>query len=112
MQAPRFTWLLPLVLLASQGTRPRPSDAIRLNHLGFYPDAPKTAFIVGDAGETFDVLSTDLRDTAFTSRPSPPRRTAPSSDTTRPADFSPLRTPGRYVLLLPCHGPSDPFTIG
>jgi len=72
MQAPRFTWLLPLVLLASQGTRPRPSDAIRLNQLGFYPDAPKTAFIVGDAGETFRVLTADLRDTAFTGRLGPP----------------------------------------
>ena len=112
MQAPRFTWLLPLVLLASQGTRPRPSDAIRLNQLGFYPDAPKTAFIVGDAGETFDVLTADLRDTAFTGRLGPPPRTALSSDTTRVADFSPLRTPGRYVVLVPRLGASYPFAIG
>src|SRR5256885_6442082 len=112
MQAPRFTWLLPLVLLASQGTRPRPSDAIRLNQLGFYPDAPKTAFIVGDAGETFDVLTADLRDTAFTGRLGPPRGTALSSDTTRVADFSPLRTPGRYVVLVPRLGASYPFAIG
>src|SRR6266487_3462830 len=111
MQDLRFGGLLPLVLLASQGFGPRPTDAIRLNQTGFYPGAPKAAFIVGAAGETFRVLTTDLSDTAFTGRLGPPRGTALSSDTTRAADFSALRTRGRYVVLVPGLGASHPFAI-
>jgi len=111
MQDLRFGGLLPLVLLASQGFGPRPTDAIRLNQTGFYPGAPKAAFIVGAAGETFRVLTPDLSDTAFTGRLGPPRGTALSSDTTRAADFSALRTPGEYVVLVPGLGASHPFAI-
>src|SRR6266480_742490 len=111
MQDLRFGGLLPLVLLASQGFGPRPTDAIRLNQIGFYAGAPKAAFIVGQAGETFYVLTADLKDTAFTGRLGPPRGTALSSDTTRAADFSALRTPGEYVVLVPGLGASHPFAI-
>ena len=99
------------MLLASQGTHPRPSEAIRLNQIGFYPGAPKAAFIVGDGGETFYVLTADQRDTAFTGRLRPARATSSSSDTTRAADFSALWTPGRYVVLVPGLGASHPFAI-
>ena len=99
------------MLLASQGTQPRPSEAIRVNQIGFYPGAPKAAFIVGDAGDTFYILTADLKDTAFTGRLRPARATSSSSDTTRAADFSALRTPGRYVVLVPGLGVSYPFEI-
>ena len=99
------------MLLASQGTQPRPSEAIRVNQIGFYPGAPKAAFIVGHAGETFYVLTADLKDTAFTGRLRPAGATSSSSDTPRAADFSALRTPGRYVVLVPGLGVSYPFEI-
>src|SRR2546430_12958267 len=111
MQALRFAGLLPVVLLASPGVPPQATDAIRLNQVGFYPSAPKAAFIVGKAGERFYVLTADLRDTVFTGPVGPCRSTALSSDTTRAADFSALRTPGRYVVLVPGLGASHPFAI-
>src|SRR2546430_17707642 len=100
MQALRFAGLLPVVLLASPGVPPQATDAIRLNQVGFYPSAPKAAFIVGKAGERFYVLTADLRDTVFTGPVGPCRSTALSSDTTRAADFSALRTPDRKSTRL------------
>src|SRR5207248_8937841 len=55
----------------------------------------KIACVVVETGATFYVLTADLRDTAFTGLLGPRRVTALSTDTTRAADFSALRTPGR-----------------
>jgi len=111
MQDLRFGGLLLLVLLARQGPQSRPVQAIRLNQVGFYPGAPKAAFVVSAAEDTFYVVTADLNDTVFTGLLGPRRATALSSDTTRPADFSALRTPGRYVVLVPGLGASHPFAI-
>jgi endoglucanase len=102
MQDLQVSVLLPLVLLA---------QAIRLNQVGFYPGAPKTAFIVGAATDTFYVLTADLKDTVFTGPLGPRRSTDLSRDTTRRADFSALETPGRYVILVPGLGASYPLAI-
>src|SRR5947207_268380 len=111
MQDLRFGALLLLVLLAWQGPQSRPVQAIRLNQVGFYPGAPKAAFAVGAAGDTFYVVTADLQDTVFTGLLGPRRATALSSDTTRAADFSALRTPGEYVVLVPGLGASYRFAI-
>ena len=111
MQDLRLGGLFRLVLLASQGLQPRPTDAIRLNQVGFYPGAPKAAFVVGAAADTFYVVTADLQDTVFTGLLGPRRATALSSDTTRAADFSALRTPGEYVDLVPGLGASYRFAI-
>ena len=111
MQDLRLGGLFRLVLLASQGLQPRPTDAIRLNQVGFYPSAPKAAFVVGAARDTFYVVTADLKDTVFTGLLGPRRATALSSDTTRAADFSALRTPGQYVVLVPGLGASYRFAI-
>ena len=111
MQDLRLGGLFRLVLLASQGLQPRPTDAIRLNQVGFYPGAPKAAFVVGAARDTFYVVTADLKDTVFTGLLGPRRATALSSDTTRAADFSALRTPGEYVVLVPGLGASYRFAI-
>jgi len=102
---------LPLVLLAWQGLQAPPTQAIRLNQVGFYPGAPKAALVVGAARDTFYVVAADLKDTVFTSLLGPRRATALSSDTTRAADFSALRTPGEYVVLVPGLGASYRFAI-
>lgn len=111
MQDHRLGVVLPLLLLASPGMQVRPTEAIRLNQVGFYPGAPKSAFVVGEAGDTFYVVTADLKDTVSRGLLGPHRATALSSDTTRAADFSALQTPGRYVVLVPGLGASHPFAI-
>jgi endoglucanase len=111
MQDRRLGAVLPLLLLASPGVQVRPTEAIRLNQVGFYPGAPKSAFVVGGAGETFYVVTADLKDTVSKGLLGPHRATALSSDTPRAADFSAFQTPGHYVVLVPGVGASHPFAI-
>lgn len=86
-------------------------DDIRLNQIGFYPNAPKHAFIVGASADTFYVLAVSPRDTVYSGALGPWRSTDPSSDSTRLADFSALRDTGRYVVHVPGLGDSHPFEI-
>ncbi|MDQ6925470.1 MAG: glycoside hydrolase family 9 protein, partial [Candidatus Eremiobacteraeota bacterium] len=119
-----------------------PSPNIRVDQVGFYPDAPKTAVVVVDTGPTpahaipaqampaqampersmperstpgpttFAVVTADRGDTLFTGQLSAPRRWEASDEVVRQADFSALVRPGRYVLRVPGIGDSYPFSVG
>ncbi len=69
------------------------STQIKLNQIGFYPDAPKVAIITGDVNATaFYVTSTNLRDTFYTGFLGNTKQSQYSKTTTRLADFSSLST--------------------
>jgi endoglucanase len=102
---------LLLLVLASSVHGQQAAEQIRLNQLGFYPDAPKAAFVLGGTGDVFHVIGTSRGDTAFTGRLGAPIVAPLSSDTTRRADFSPLRAPGIYALSVPGVGTSHRFEI-
>lgn len=88
------------------------STQIKLNQIGFYPDAPKVAIITGDVNATaFYVTSTNLRDTFYTGFLGNTKQSQYSKTTTRLADFSSLKIPGSYVLLIPGTGHSYVFRI-
>lgn len=83
-----------------------PSDAIRLNQLGFYPNAPKIAIVVGDSArpvpaDPFQITAPDANRVLFTGTLGEPRRTAISGKMSRTADFSAFRQTGTFVLTLP-----------
>ena len=106
--------LLLLCFLATSVAAQGPSGQIRLNQLGFYPGAPKLAVVegAGAAGGAFFVTSPTLQDTVFSGRLSDSRPGQFLSDSvTWVADFSGLRTPGRYVVLVPGVGYSFPFEL-
>jgi endoglucanase len=88
------------------------SPNIRLNQIGFYPQAPKTAAVVNATGEDFYVLSTTLSDTVFSGKLGVENIWDPSNEKTKLANFSSVVTPGQYVLSVPGVGSSPPFTIG
>lgn len=87
------------------------SEQIRLNQIGFYPLGPKVAAVVDAGGDTFRVLTSDLRDTVFAGRLSEPRTATYSPRQVRIADFSDLRSTGSFVVLVPGVGYSHPFEI-
>lgn len=88
-------------------------DQIRLNQIGFYPDAPKTAIVVGKvSNNVFFITSTNQRDTFFRGHLTPERNSIYSSTICRTADFTSLNTPGSYILVLPEIGHSYNFSIG
>jgi len=98
--------LLPGVLAAQSAT-----DAIRLNQIGFYPQAPKVAVVPGEASGSFTVTTPDGKQTLFTGQLSEVRTNDLSSKQTRLADFSAFTRPGNFVLNVPGLGVSYPFVI-
>lgn len=85
---------------------------IRLNQLGFYPAAPKTAIVTGDVSSAnFYITSTNLRDTVFTGTLSEEKHSAYSTIKTRAADFSSFKARGSFVLFVPGLGHSYVFQI-
>ncbi len=87
------------------------SEAIRLNQLGFYPNAAKIAVVVGDAQGPFQITTTDLKKVVFTGTLSAARQNALSGKASRSADFSTFNKPGTYVIVIPGLGHSYPFDI-
>lgn len=87
------------------------ADAIRLDQVGYAPDAPKVAYAITRAMGGFHVVTADGRDTVLSGRLGALRSTASSTESTRAADFSAVRDTGRFVVVIPGLGTSHPFRI-
>ena len=84
---------------------------IRLNQIGFFPDAPKIAVITDDINSNFMIKSVTSGEVVFKSKLSAPHKSEFSPKVTRIADFSALTKPGTYVMSLPGEGDSYTFEI-
>ncbi|QIP16753.1 cellulase [Spirosoma aureum] len=87
------------------------SEAIRLNQLGYYPNAAKIAVVVGETQGAFQLVSADLKTVVFSGNLGEARQNAISGKTTRTADFSTFTKTGTYVVVIPGIGHSYPFEI-
>ncbi|HEX7070251.1 MAG TPA: glycoside hydrolase family 9 protein [Rhodothermales bacterium] len=86
-------------------------ESIRLNQLGFYPDGPKAAVVVGATGDDFAVVDAASGETVFRGALGAESEWEPSAERVRRADFSAFATPGTYVLRADGAGTSYPFEI-
>ncbi len=86
-------------------------DPIRLNQIGFYPNASKVAVVITDAVDSFYISTPDLKNNVFSGALGEIRSSAFSSKKTRIADFSSLTKEGTYVLVVPGIGQSYSFEI-
>jgi len=109
-------FLLPAVILVfsikisfAQDKRINPNN-IRLNQIGFYPNAPKTAIILTDDDDIFYVQSIGNK-TVFKGTLTKSINPDFAGKTTEIADFSALHKPGEYMLYLPGTGYSFLFKI-
>ncbi|HEX9956574.1 MAG TPA: glycoside hydrolase family 9 protein, partial [Fibrella sp.] len=112
----RFQLIAGCLLLALQANAQSVSDAgasdrIRLNQIGFYPNASKVAIIIGEQGGPFQVTTTDGKKVLFTGALSEPRKNAISGKTARTADFSAFGSTGTFMVNVPGLGRSYPFAI-
>ena len=90
-----------------------PATAIRIDQVGYLPDGPKVAMVVGDAAAAkFELRSEPDGRIVFSGELGEPVRDENSGDRVRAADFSSVRQAGRYVLSVPGVGESYPFEIG
>ena len=85
------------------------AQAIKVNQLGFLPQAQKLAVASQQAGE-FEIVGEDGK-AAFKGTAGPALRWEPSGETVRVLDFSPLTRPGTYRIRIAGMPLSDPFTV-
>ncbi|MCP5519967.1 MAG: glycoside hydrolase family 9 protein [Verrucomicrobiales bacterium] len=108
MRSPLTTPGLFGLLAALQAADPAPP--VRLDTVGYLPDAPKVATLAGPARE-FKVLRVTDGSTAFAGLPAGPRENPDTRESLWVADFTGLQDPGRYRLDAPGLGESAPFEI-
>src|SRR5450759_4326930 len=87
------------------------SSKIRLNQIGFYPDAPKVAVVANDIEGNFFIKSVSTGEVVFSSKLSAPHKSSFSPNVTRIADFSQLTKLGVYKVNIPGQGDSYAFEI-
>ncbi len=96
-----------LQVISAQGY----ADKIRLNQIGFYPDFPKIAVIADNIDGHFSIVNTKTGKVVLTSELSKAYKSDYSPDITRIADFSQVKEPGEYKLVVPGKGESYAFEI-
>lgn len=84
---------------------------IRINQVGFYPNATKIAIWVGNQHENFYLFDAISKDTVFKGKLSTQRVNAISQKITQIADFSAFTKSGKYLLGIPEVGFSYTFEI-
>ncbi len=88
------------------------SAAIRLNQIGFYPNAPKTAVILAEKSMSFEIKDAGTGKVVFKGKPAGPRTNQHSGKTSFIADFTGFKKSGKYVVEVPGLGRSAEFEIG
>ena len=83
---------------------------IRLNQIGFYPEGPKTAIVLGNKKSDF-YLQTPNHQIVFTGKLKKSINPDFAGNDTYIADFSAYHQPGKYRLVVPGIGSSYPFEI-
>lgn len=105
-------FLLMCSIAYSQERDVQVTENIRLNQLGFYPNAPKVAIITSANTSTYSLLTSDRSKTVLTAfRLKESADTALNGNKTLIADFSFFKNPGNYVLYVDGLGYSYPFSI-
>jgi endoglucanase len=107
--------LLPFVaiflcLLCHNGHSQKVTD-IRLNQVGFYPNSPKLAVVVGDKRSQFVVKDLANNKVVFKGELGATRTSQHSGRKTMIADFSKFSKPGKYKIEVPALQQSGTFEI-
>ncbi|WDF81033.1 glycoside hydrolase family 9 protein [Mucilaginibacter sp. KACC 22773] len=113
ISAGRLTGIFLLLFMVKPGTaqtKDTSSNPIRLNQIGFYPNAIKKAIVLSGAGGLFTIQSPNKR-TVFSGSLKPSVNLSFAGRTTYIADFSDFTKPGEYQLIVAGAGSSYPFKI-
>jgi len=84
---------------------------IRLNQVGFLPNATKLAVVNSTTATTYEIKTSDLKKTVFKGTLSNEVFWKESDEKIKIADFSSFAESGSFVVLVPDKGKSYPFTI-
>ena len=90
-----------------------PTEAIKVDQVGYWTHAQKQAFVIASKGATgFLLRRADDSAVVFRGRLSAPAYDADSGDRLQLADFSTFETDGRFYIEVPGVGRSWSFSIG
>ena len=106
-----LVFICSIIGLALPASGQNVPDPVRLNQVGFYPDAEKIAVVLGDKQTAFQLKDVATGKTVFKGKLSEPRTNQHSGKMSRIANFSNVRKAGKYVLEVPSLGKSAPFEI-
>jgi endoglucanase len=84
---------------------------IRLNQVGFLPNAIKYAAVVNTQSDSFSIMTSDLSTTVFKGQFLPAAYYPSSDENVSIADFTLLNDTGEYVLVVDDLGKSVPFPV-
>lgn len=87
------------------------NDKIKVNQLGFLPEAPKVAIVPNTGATTFSLVD-GQNNSVFNGNLSAAATWAPSQENVRKADFSTFTTPGVYRIKVAGVADSETFSIG
>ncbi|CAN5123912.1 glycoside hydrolase family 9 protein [soil metagenome] len=108
----KYCILVLILSISISVTGQQLAENIRLNQIGFYPDAPKIAVVVDFESESdFYLARPEEDEQLFSGKMGAQRQVKFSDRTTRIADFSSFTKPGTYVIVIPELGHSYPFEI-
>ena len=103
-----FLFLSLILLKVSGQSAP---DNIRLNQVGFLPEAQKIAVVVGSSQSAFDVIKNSNSAVVYSGTLSASKYWNKSEEEVKIADFSDFKTRGTYRLKLGNGDLSHPFKI-
>jgi endoglucanase len=103
--------LLLAVCVPGWGANTEISEAIRLNSLGFLPDAEKPAVIVASCSD-FEVKKAQDGKTIYSGKVTGPFYQQEFNQSVWIANFTKVNTPGKYYIEVPGVGRSYEFEIG
>jgi len=84
---------------------------IRLNQVGFLPNAIKMAAVVNTQSDSFKVMTSDLNSTVFEGQFLPAAYYGSSGEDVKVADFTLMTQSGEYILVVSDLGKSVPFPV-
>jgi endoglucanase len=87
------------------------SADIRVNQIGYYPNAPKVAAVIGASAGSFALLNSATGDTVYHGNLSAEKLWPHSDERVKLADFSAFTGEGAFILSVPGLGDSHPFDI-
>lgn len=105
-----LVFLLGTFVFSVVSSRETP-ESIRLNQVGFYPEAQKIAVITGAEGGIFIIQHSKTGEVVYKGALGDLHKSIFSDKVTRIADFSAFSKPGSYVLYVQNVGTSYPFKI-
>jgi len=95
---------LPIIMYSQAGD-------IRINQLGYYPDANKIAVVIFIDADSFEVVNTADSTVEYSGKLSPHVYWSDAGDSIKLCDFSPVTRQGIFKIRIPGFGESYPFEI-